>query len=99
MTINDLRQSAIDKGLKFEIKTLKEFEGFKEIEIGIRYRNYIWAWWSASAFNEKVSSIDNEYAFFIHTYNQNVGRIDKSFRREVSVENQLKRISDKTALN
>ena len=86
-TLKQLKEAAEVKNLRYEIHVIHDFGDWKKMEIGINYKSWIWAWFSFIQTGEV--NPENEYCIFRQTYNQATGAQDKSYRRGVSVVNQL----------
>ena len=84
-TLKELKEAAKKKKLRWEINRIPSLG---QVEIGIEYRNNIWAWWVVYTQNV-YSDVDDEVCFFRETYNCICGRQNKTFSRGFDVERQL----------
>lgn len=88
MTAKMIMQAAEAKGLRYEINMLQDLtiddDPFVIYEIGVNYRNDIWAWF-------KFRNTTDSWVIFRNAYNQATGREDKSSRRGFAIKRQLER--------
>lgn len=85
MTVKEIIAAAERKGLKYEINTLIENDGcYGLYEIGVNYRDWIWAWFT---FTDNTDG----YALFRNCYNMATGYETKSRNRGFSIQRQLEK--------
>ena len=102
MNINDLKTACELKNWKLEINTLGDFGklstgkviGFRELEVGICRKDYVWIWYTVCLYDES-EDINERYLIQRNIYSQNTGYNYKGYKRFRNFEKRVATILNK----